>query len=64
MAQDPFYCQNIYISNIFYCILWDIQLHGRLLHLQMDEQKDFYNVTNLHGYTTVSFIEGYGKPNL
>jgi hypothetical protein len=36
-----------------------MQLHG-----QMDVQKNLYNATNLHGYTTVSFKEGYGTPNL
>jgi hypothetical protein len=35
--------------NLGHTITW------AMLQLQIDAQKDFYNATNLHGYTTVSF---------
>ncbi len=34
-----------------------------LLQFQMDIQKG-YNATNVHGFTTVSFVEGHRESNL
>jgi hypothetical protein len=50
-------------ADSVYFLLWDMQLHRRLLKLQMDEKKDFfYNAMNIHGYTTFFLWKGMENP--
>ncbi len=59
-------CKFLFLSMLFgfFCLLWDIQLHGQLLQLWMDEQKDF-TMQQIYMVTQQFLLwKGHGKPNL